>query len=85
MSGHQLKITAGQMGGPGTVVELDGQEIQRALVGLDYHLRAGDPTAVTLDVFAPEVVVAGEVEVRLREETQALLKRLGWTPPEETP
>ncbi|MFK0140711.1 hypothetical protein [Streptomyces murinus] len=68
----------------GWVVELDGHDIARALVGLSVRL-TGDPVATaTLDVIAEELPAQmGEVQVYLPDATKELLVRLGWTPPAE--
>jgi hypothetical protein len=77
---HHLKVTATSQAGHGTV-ELDGTPIQRGLRGIDLRLHAGEVNAATLELVVPTMDVEGEFEVVLPEETQALLKRLGWTPP----
>ncbi|MGW5616269.1 hypothetical protein [Streptomyces sp. NPDC003877] len=68
----------------GQVVELDGVDVSRALLGLTLYVRAGDlPTAV-LDVIAEEIPAElDEVRAYLPEATKDLLVRLGWTPPAE--
>ena len=84
MIAHHLKVvTQGQYGQ--AIVELDGQQIQNGLQALSLDLAGGEPNRATLDLRAPTVEFDGQVEVHLPEEARALLKRLGWTPPEETP
>lgn len=84
MSGlHHLKISAPKgHAAIGTTVELDGVRIENALRAVDLHLAVDDITTATLDVvyFAGEFV--GDAKVVVPEETRALLKQLGWTPPE---
>jgi hypothetical protein len=68
----------------GWIVELDGHDIARALVGVTVQL-TGDPVATaTLDVVAEELPAEfGEVKAYLPDATRDLLVRLGWTPPAE--
>jgi hypothetical protein len=68
----------------GWIVELDGHDIARALVGMTVRL-TGDPVAsVTLDVIAEALPAElGEVKAYLPDATKELLVRLGWTPPVE--
>jgi hypothetical protein len=69
--------------GVGTA-SLDDHSLDHAIVGLDLHVRAGEPTTAVLHLAGGfPADVEAEAEVRLPEEIQALLKRLGWTPPEE--
>ncbi|HEY5987611.1 MAG TPA: hypothetical protein VIV12_14740 [Streptosporangiaceae bacterium] len=75
-----LKVTTTSQGGHATV-ELDGMRMDGALLALGLRVRAGEPNSATLDLYAPTVEAEGEFEVVLPEQTQALLKRLGWTPP----
>jgi len=63
---------------------LDGHSIENAVSGIDFHVQVGEPTTAVLQLVGGlPVDVEAEVEAQLPEETQALLKRLGWTPPEE--
>jgi hypothetical protein len=80
MPAHLKMVTKGNFGQ--ATIELDGQEIQRGVCALDLHLVAGEPNRATVELVAPSMEVEGEFEIRLPEETQALLKRLGWTPPD---
>jgi hypothetical protein len=80
---HHLKIASASGHGHATHVELDGEPADRGLRGLDLRLHVDELNSATLELFAPSIEFDGETEVRLPEETQALLKRLGWTPPEE--
>jgi hypothetical protein len=79
---HHLKVTTRNGAGHSTDVELDDQRISSALRGVDLHLKVGELNSATLELFAPAIEFDGEAEVQLPEETQALLKRLGWTPPD---
>ncbi len=77
---HHLRIvTTGQVGQ--ATVELDGQDVSNGLSGLDLRLHVGDLSSATLKLVAPMFEVDGEFQIHLPEETQELLKRLGWTPP----
>lgn len=68
----------------GQVVELDGVDISRSLIGLSLNIRAGDMPSVVLDVIAEEVPTElAEVHAYLPDATRELLVRLGWTPPAE--
>jgi hypothetical protein len=71
----------------GQVVEVDGVDISRALIGLSLNIRAGDMPSVVLDVIVEEVPTQlDEVRAYLPDATKELLVRLGWTPPvEEAP
>jgi len=77
---HHLKVATTGLFGHASV-ELDGEQIQSVLAGISLHLRGGDPNSATLELLVPTVDADGEFEVMLPEATQALLKRLGWTPP----
>ncbi|MFG3276236.1 hypothetical protein [Streptomyces luteogriseus] len=68
----------------GQVVELDGVDVSRALLGLTLYVRAGDMPSAVLDVIAEEIPTElDEVRAYLPEATKDLLVRLGWTPPAE--
>jgi hypothetical protein len=67
----------------GGTVELGGHRVEDEISSLDLHARAGEVITATLELFGTPVDLEAEVEVRLPESTQALLKRLGWTPPAE--
>jgi len=76
---HHLKVTmAGQARG---TVELDGQDISNGLRGVDLRMHVDDLNTAILELKAPTFEVEGEFVVVLPEETQAALKRLGWTSP----
>lgn len=69
---------------PGQVVELDGVDISRSLIGLSLNIRAGEMPAAVLDVIAEELPTQlDEVRAYLPDATKELLVRLGWTPPAE--
>ena len=82
MSAHRLKITSPSGHGHATKVELDGQEIGPGLRGVDLRLHVDEFNSATLELYAPVIELDGEAEIHLPEDTQALLKRLGWTPPD---
>lgn len=69
---------------PGQVVELDGVDISRALIGLSLNIKGGEMPTVTLDVIAEELPTQlDEIRAYLPDATKELLVRLGWTPPAE--
>ncbi|MCX4703874.1 hypothetical protein [Streptomyces sp. NBC_01373] len=70
--------------GPGWIVELDGQDVAKALTGLSLRLDGGPVVTAVLDVVAEEIPNdLGEVRAWLPDATKDLLVRLGWTPPAE--
>jgi hypothetical protein len=80
---RHLKVTTKGAFGQATI-ELDGEEIQNGLRRVALELEAGEVNQATLELLAPVIEVVGEFRIHLPEETRAALKRLGWTPPEET-
>jgi hypothetical protein len=81
---HHLKVaTKGQLGSH-VEIQLNGEDIAGGVRALRIDMEAGDVNAATLELLAPTYEVDGEFQVYLPEETQAALKQLGWTPPEET-
>ena len=77
---HHLKIATTSPVGRATI-ELDGEQIQHGVRGVAVRLEVGELNQATLELVAPEVEAEGEFQIMLPEETQDLLKRLGWTPP----
>lgn len=68
----------------GQVIELDGVDISRSLIGLSLTIRAGDMPSAVLDVVAEEIPTELDgVRAYLPDATKELLVRLGWTPPAE--
>ncbi|MEU5596826.1 hypothetical protein [Streptomyces sp. NPDC020298] len=67
----------------GWIVELDGHDIARALVGLSLKLDGNPVAEVRLDVIAEELPTEAKVRAYLPDATKDLLVRLGWTPPAE--
>lgn len=66
----------------GTKVELDGEQITTSLTGIDLHVGLDySVVTATLAVFT-RAQFEGKARPILSEETQTLLKRLGWTPPD---
>jgi hypothetical protein len=79
---QQLTVRLSGMG-MGTA-SLDGHSIENTVSGIDLHAQVGEPVTATLHLAGGlPVDIETEAEVHLPEETQALLKRLGWAPPEE--
>lgn len=65
-------------------VELDGEDISRAVRSVGIDAEAGGLPAIRLELAVFELETAvGESEIHLAPGTEDLLKRLGWTPPEE--
>jgi hypothetical protein len=79
MDRHRLKINASAWATG--EVELGGQRIENEVRAIDIHLRAGEVNTAVLDLLAVPADIEGIFEVKLTEETQTLLKRLGWIPP----
>lgn len=77
---HHLKVTVPNGHGGKGAVELDGEQLKK-VVGIALSMRVGELNTATLELLAPEIEVEGKFQVMLPEETQATLKRLGWTPP----
>lgn len=67
----------------GWLVELDGHDISRALIGLSLNVDGSPVAQVRLDVIAEELPTEAEVRAYLPDATKELLVRLGWTPPAE--
>ncbi|HEV8653112.1 MAG TPA: hypothetical protein VG276_27900 [Actinomycetes bacterium] len=83
MTLRQLKITAPTGFGRPATVELDGEPIGQDLRGVDLRIDADEIVTATLHLLHVASEFNGQAAVTLPEETQALLKRLGWTPPAE--
>jgi hypothetical protein len=80
---HHLKVvTTGPLGHQATV-EMDGEEIGKGLRKVALAVEAGEVNTATLELSLPTIEADGEFHVHLSEENQVLLKRLGWSPPEE--
>jgi hypothetical protein len=63
-----------------TLIEVGGRDITNEVVGVKFEA-SPDGGILTLDLFAPDVEVDGEVDMKIGEETTKLLIKLGWTPP----
>lgn len=67
-------------------VELDGEDISRVVRSVSIDAEAGGLPTVRLELAVFELETAsGETKIHLGSGTEDLLKRLGWTPPKETP
>ena len=82
---HHIKVTTTGPKGYHATVEMNGQDIGRGLRKVALTLEASEPNVAILELGLPTIEADGEFHVHLSEENQVLLKRLGWTPPEETP
>ena len=61
---------------------LDGEDVSRGVRGGDLTFAVTEVPLLTLNLNVLEGATAsGEVKVRIRPETHALLVQLGWTPP----
>lgn len=80
-SPRSLRITGtGRPGG--TQVELDGQDISRALRGVTLRLDTEHRPTAVLDIDVHDLDAdTAETHIAIPEPTRALLTRLGWTPP----
>lgn len=79
MSDFMARIT-----GPGYgQVKLNGEDISDSVKGFEVLANAGDTNRVILHVHVHEFHVDGEAEVSVPPRTEAVLRSLGWTPPEE--
>jgi len=78
-----LRIT----GGPhaSASIEINGTDVSRAVRGLTLTMKVGRLPTVVLEVPVLQGLSAeaGEVDVRIPDETRELLLKLGWTAPEE--
>ncbi|MFD8805570.1 hypothetical protein [Streptomyces sp. NPDC059597] len=69
--------------GPSAQVELDGQDIAKALTGLTLRLGVGHLPTATLDLIVHDFGAEADVRFVVPDECRDLLVRLGWTPPAE--
>jgi hypothetical protein len=81
---RQLKMTCASGIAQQSTVELDGDDITHGLRSVVLRLNAGDLVTAELELIYLDAEFEGQAKVILPEETQALLKRLGWTPPAGT-
>jgi hypothetical protein len=80
---QQLKISCPSGIGDHAKVELNGEEIGQDVRGIVLRLQPGYVVTAQLDLIYLGGEFEGQAQVVLPEDTQALLKRLGWTPPAE--
>jgi hypothetical protein len=78
---HTFKVGPGEK--PGTTrVELDGTDITKLTTGVTVSYAVGQIPSVELDVLVFEATSdAGLAEIRIPEDTRALLMKFGWSPP----
>ena len=79
---RHLKIACPSGLAHNTTVELDGQSITRSLRGIVLRAEVGDMVTAELDLRYLAAEFDGQAKAVLPDETQAVLKQLGWTPPE---
>lgn len=78
---QQLRISCPSGVAQQGTVELDGESITHGLRGIVLRLNAGDLVTAELDLLYLDAEYEGQAKVVIPEETQLLLKRVGWTPP----
>lgn len=66
-------------------VELDGEDISRLVRSVSFDVGVHEIPAVRLELAVFEFEsVSGQTEIHIADGTADLLKKLGWTPPEES-
>lgn len=78
----EVRASIATMGGGGTEVFLDGQRLP-GVRSADVSTDVGFIPTVTVELQAREVIVDGELRVELAEGTAEVLRKLGWTAPED--
>jgi hypothetical protein len=67
------------------VLELDGENISTGIRSVTFTADAGDVPQVTLELVVFELDAdTDNARIHVGEESALLLKKLGWTPPEES-
>lgn len=86
MTPARLEITNKGVVGCDTTIRLDGIEIQNVLRRVRLDMQLGEIATAELEVVAWETteVATDSVRVVVADESQDLLIKLGWTPPEAT-
>lgn len=65
-------------------IEVDGEDVSRAVRSATVYLDAGQPSEVTLDLALPVIEVLGaEAAIQVNDCARELLIKAGWTPPVE--
>lgn len=73
-----------RLGEPGrATIEIDGQDVSRAVVGFRLDGHVDEAHRLTLDLRLATGEADGEVVVDIPAATAALLVDLGWTPPDD--
>ena len=76
------KIKIWSAGGYKQGVELDGEDISRAIRGINFSMEAGHLASVQLDLLVVEMDADSEnAHVWMPDETRDLLIWFGWRPP----
>ncbi|TLQ45766.1 hypothetical protein [Streptomyces marianii] len=73
------------LNGPHGSVEVDGQDVSHATVGLRLSASVDMTPHLVLELRLDEVTMDGQAQVIVPEGTAAALVTLGWTPPGEQP
>lgn len=81
MTGQKILITGKSIGHG---IEVDGRDIANLVTEADIHIEGAALPAVRLTLVVPpaDFVLNSAATVTLDDETAAVLKLLGWTPPE---
>ena len=80
----EVRASIATMGSSGVEVLIDGHRLP-GVVSADVSTAVGFIPAVTVELRAREVLVDGELQVELADETAEVLRKLGWTAPGEVP
>jgi hypothetical protein len=84
MDQRHLKITCPDGVAQHGSVHLDGDDISHGLRSVVLRMNAGDLVTAELDLVYLDAEFEGQAKVIVPEDTQAVLKWLGWTPPAES-
>lgn len=73
-----------RLGEPGlATIEIDGQDVSDAIRGFTLTSQVGNRHQLTLDLLIDTGEADGEVQAHIPDATAALLRSLGWTPPDD--
>ena len=75
----QLRIGADSRGS----IVVDGNDLSKAVNGVEVWSRVGHTTTLTLHMVAPVVEIDGQCAIEIVDKTRDALIALGWTPPIE--
>lgn len=67
------------------IAELDGEDVSTAVRSVTFTADVNDVPQVTLELVVVEIDAhTDDARIHVGEESALLLKKLGWTPPEES-